>query len=99
MLKKHYTKTGRTCRVTFKVPVDSAPTSGLAVLGDWNGWSPECNPLKARKDGSFSTTISLTAGHSYCFRYRATEGHWLDEEGADRLAPNRFGGHDCVVTV
>ena len=68
MLKKNYSKTGRTCRVTFKLPAEvDADTS--AICGDFNAWDGSINPMKKLKDGSFSATISLGAGKSYRFRY------------------------------
>ena len=71
MLKKSYTKTGKICRVTFKLPADVGAETA-ALCGEFNGWNPAANPMKKLKDGSFSTTISLDVDHTYRFRY------WLD---------------------
>lgn len=124
MLKKNYSKTGRSCRVTFKLPpelrdaeaeateteanhagathtgaAEDTTAESISVLGDWNGWNADEHLLTPRKDGSFSTTLSLEAGKRYRFRYLTSQQHWLNDDHADELVPNRFGGHDCVIAV
>ena len=97
MLKKSYSKTGRSCRVTFKLPEVEAQKA--AVLGEFNEWSEEVHPMKKRKDGSFSVTLSLDAGQDYRFRYLLDEDRWVNDEAPDQLVMNRYGGQDCVITV
>lgn len=100
MLKKSYSKTGRACRVTFKITADNAPEAeAVAVLGDWNEWSPERHRLVRRKDGSLSTTISLEAGKRYRFRYLVDGNDWANDDQPDELIANRFGGLDGIVAV
>lgn len=102
MLKKNYSKTGRSCRVTFKLPPEMASeieAESAAVLGEWNAWQPDADPMTRRKDGSFSVTLSLDAGDEYRFRYLVDGERWLNDDEADRLERNRFGSQDCVITV
>lgn len=96
MLKKSYSKTGRACRVTFKMPADAET---VAVLGEFNAWDPEAHPMKKRKDGSFSTTVSLAAGREYRFRYLLDGERWANDSAPDSEAWNRFGTRDCVIAV
>ena len=98
MLKKTYSKTGKSCRVTFKL-MPETETEKVAVLGEWNAWSAENGEMKKRKDGSFSTTVSLDAGQEYRFRYLVDGERWLNDEEADDLVPNRFGTRDGVLSV
>ena len=100
MLKKSYTetKTGRTCRVTFKLPTEvHAKTAYL--LGDFNDWDPTVHPMNLLKDGSFSVTISLKPGSSYRFRYLLDGERWENDWAADNYQPNDYGGEDSVVEV
>ncbi|MEM9553040.1 MAG: isoamylase early set domain-containing protein [Acidobacteriota bacterium] len=97
MLKKSYSKTGKRCRVTFKVP--EAEAERIAVLGEFNAWDAGSHPLVRRKDGSFSTTISLEAGREYRFRYLVDGDEWRNDDAADALVPNRFGTQDCVLAL
>lgn len=98
MLKKSYTKTGRSCRVTFKIPT-TVEAQEAAILGEFNEWSAEANPMKKLKDGSFSATLSIEAGKEYRFRYLLDGERWINDEEPDSLVVNRFGGEDCVVAV
>ena len=98
MLKKNYSKSGSSCRVTFKVPAE-IEAERVAVLGEFNAWDSERHPLVKRKDGSHSLTLSLEAGQDYRFRYLADGERWMNDDSPDRLEYNRFGSRDCVITV
>ena len=98
MLKKNYTKSGGTCRVTFKVPAETE-AERIALLGEFNEWDAERHRMKKLKDGSHSVTISLEAGQEYRFRYLVDGDRWENDESPDRLVPNQFGTRDCLVTV
>ncbi len=98
MLKKSYSKTGKSCRVTFKTEI-LADTEQVAVLGDFNAWDPKIHCLKQRRNGSFSLTVSLDAGQDYRFRYLADGSTWSNDVEADQLVPNQFGSSDSLITV
>ena len=98
MLTKTYTKTRRSCRVTFDLPVHvQAQTAHLC--GEFNEWDKSTHPLKRKKDGSFSLTISLRPGASYRFRYLLDGERWENDWAADGYVPNEFGTEDSVVSV
>jgi len=98
MLKKSYSKTGAVCRVTFKYENEEKAESAV-LAGDFNGWSLLETPMKKLKDSSFSATISLPAGRSYCFRYVLDGGVWVNDAGADGFAPNEYGEANSVVVL
>ena len=98
MLKKNFTKTGRKCRVTFKLP-EEVHAERAFLCGDFNERNPAANPMKKLIDGSFSTTISLHAGKSYRFRYFLDEGRWENDREVGYYLPNEHGAEDSVVTV
>jgi 1,4-alpha-glucan branching enzyme len=98
MLRKYYSKTGGSCRVTFDVaPVDNPAT--VSLCGDFNDWSRDSTPMKQRKDGKFSTTISLRAGRTYRFKYLFDGGTWINDSDADGTVTNEFGTEDSLVKV
>lgn len=98
MLKKSYSKTGRACRVTFKfTPGEEA--ANAALLGEFNSWDPQAHPMTRRKDGSFSTTLSLDAGREYRFRYLVDGDKWDNDFESDNEVLNRFGSRDSVIAV
>ena len=98
MPKKNYSKSGSTCRVTFKLPAEVEAQSAH-LCGDFNEWDTSSHPMKRLKDGSFSLTVSLEPGREYRYRYLA-EGHlWENDWSADAYLPNQFGSEDSIVRV
>ena len=97
-MKKSYTKTGRSCRVTFELPAE-VNANTVALCGEFNDWDPTQHPMKRRKDGSFSLTISLKPGDEYRFRYLVDGERWENDWEADKYLPNEFGTEDSVVVV
>lgn len=98
MLIKHYTKTGKKCRVTFKYPNQEHAGSG-AVAGAFNGWSTTETPMKKLKDGSFSITVSLKAGYSYTFRYVLDNNIWVNDPEADEYVQNEYGESNSLLIL
>ena len=98
MVRRTATKTGSTARVTFEMPPGVASDS-VSLCGEFNGWEPPGTPLKRRKDGSFSVTVSLPAGRSYRYRYLIDGERWENDWAADAYAPNGFGSDDSVVAL
>jgi 1,4-alpha-glucan branching enzyme len=98
MLKKNYSKTGRYCRVTFRLPTD-VDADSAAVCGDFNEWSAEANPMKRLKDGGFSTTVSVPAGQQYRFRYLLDGERWENDWSADAYLANAHGSDDSILEV
>jgi len=96
-MKKEYTKTGRSCKVTFELSAGDAKQ--VALMGDFNDWNSTATLMKRRKDGSFSTTVSLKPGAEYKFRYLVDGETWLNDAEADKYVPNTFGTEDSVVAV
>ncbi len=98
MLKKSYSKTGGSCRVTFKLPAEVAAETA-ALCGDFNNWDANESPMKKLKDGSFSATVSLAPGSAYRFRYLLDGQRWENDWEADQYLPNSYGEEDSVVAV
>jgi 1,4-alpha-glucan branching enzyme len=98
MLKKNYSKSGDSCRVTFRLPADvSAET--VHLCGEFNEWSPTKHPMKKLKDGSFSVTVTLDVGQSYRFRYLLDNERWENDWDADAYVANQYGTEDSLITI
>ena len=96
MLKKSYSKTGRKCRVTFKLSAEvNAETAVLC--GEFNNWDQSANPMKKLKDGSFSATLSLDTGNRFRFRYLLDGSRWENDWEADAYLPNDHGTDDSIL--
>ena len=98
MLKKSYSKNGDSCRVTFDLTPEAKATSA-SLCGEFNDWKSTANKMKLRKDGRFSTTISLPAGQAYRFRYLLDDSRWENDWAADGYVPNGFGSEDSLIQV
>ena len=97
-MKKEYTKTRRSCRVTFELP-DTVEAQTAAVCGEFNDWDLAKHPMKRKKDGSFSRTISLKPGRRYRFRYLLDGERWENDWAADDYVSNEYGTQDSVISV
>lgn len=96
MLKKTPLASGKKVKVTFELPANGA--ASVSVVGDFNGWDKDANPLKARKkDGVFSASINLPVGQVYQFRYWIDNQRWENDWAADDYVPNGFGEDNSVL--
>lgn len=98
MLKKNYTKTRTSCRVTFKLPAD-VEAKTAALCGDFNAWDESADPMKRLKDGSFSVTVSIPTSQTYRFRYLLDGERWENDWEADGYAPNEYGSDDSILEL
>jgi 1,4-alpha-glucan branching enzyme len=98
MLTKEASKNGKTSRVTFELPAEAGAKSA-SLCGEFNQWDASENPMKRRKDGSFTAAITLKAGQSYRFRYLLDGERWENDWDADAYLANEFGSEDSVVQL
>lgn len=98
MLTKTWnSKTGR-YDVTFDLPAE-LDIEQAAVVGEFNDWSEEANPMSTDHDGRWHATIALEPNRSYRFRYHLGADRWENDWSADHYVGNDFGGADSVVVV
>jgi len=93
-IKKQYLKSKPVCKVTFSVPAEEAKT--VAVVGDFNNWSPKGSALKKLKNGTFKGTFDLPKESTYEFKY-IVDGNYINEAEADRYQWNEFAGAENSV--
>ena len=99
MIKKNYRDNSNTCRTTFRfVPEEGSENINKVELrGDFNNWAGA--EMQKRKNGSFSTTVSLEVGKSYQFRYLINGNQWTNDSEADSYIYGPFGGQNAVVDI
>lgn len=99
-IQKKFLKSKPVCKVTFKVLKKQANgAETVQVLGDFNSWSPETEPMKSLKNGSFTTTLDLEKGQEYQFRYLIDGKIWDNESEADKQVPSPFADAENSVLV
>jgi predicted flap endonuclease-1-like 5' DNA nuclease len=102
MIKKSFAKTGKVCKATFNLPKEAVENAKeVALLGDFNNWDLEQpTSMKKKKDGSFETTVELTPGREYQFRYLIDNARWENDWNADDYVPvPAFGIHNSLVVI
>ena len=57
-----------------------------SVVGDFNEWDPDADPMVRRSNGTFSAVVPLITGATYRFRYRSADGIWFNDDAADEEA-------------
>lgn len=88
-IKKQYLKNEPVCKLTFKVTKEQAQDAeSVKILGDFNGWNKDVEPMSKLKSGDFTQTLKLNTGSEYQFRYFINETVWSNEEEADKTVPN-----------
>ena len=53
--------------VTFELPAHF-PHVPLAVVGDFNQWTPTAHPITQASDGAYRVTVTLATGQRSAFR-------------------------------
>ncbi len=99
-IEKKSLKARPVCKVTFTLPKEAAPEAeSVCIMGEFNDWSRDANPMKRRKNGDFAVSLDLEKGRSYRFRYLIDGWKFENDWQADRYEPNPYGGEDSVVEV
>ena len=96
MVQKTYFKTKDYCKVKFTFSVENAET--VEILGLNSDWANSVI-LKKKKDGTFAGEVSLPKNSQHQFKYLINKAEWLNDEAADDLQPNEFGGLNCVIHI
>lgn len=94
MLKKCNLKNG--ARVTFILPAEEEVES-VYLVGDFNAWNPEANPLIRNRTGMWQATLDLEPNREYQFRYLVNQSIWRNDDAADGHASNPYGSDNSVV--
>lgn len=70
---------------------------GVAVCGEFNGWSPTATPMKRHDDGHWETTVALGPGR---YQYKLiVDGEWIVDPAAQKNVPNEHGSLNSVIEV
>jgi hypothetical protein len=81
-------------------PVEFAldvPARSVALVGDFNDWTPGATPLKEAEPGHWATVLPLEPGR-YQFTFIVDGERWVADPARPR-APDDFGEPTSVITV
>lgn len=69
----------------------------VSLVGEFNNWNPEADPMEKKDDGTWTTTKKLPAGNlEYKFWI---DGEWMPDPQNLRSCPNCFGTQNNIVKV
>ena len=98
MLKKNYSKTGSTCRVTFKLPAEVNAKKSF-LCGEFNDWDTTATPMvRGRSDANWKVTVELKVGERYGFRYLVDEGVNFTNAHYQHANTETIVGHTSLAT-
>ena len=99
-VQKEYLVDKDVCKVKFILPQEIANTTKKASLvGDFNDWDQNQNPMQKRRNGTRSVTVELPTGNEYQFRYLIDETRWENENEADKQVVSPFEDAENSVIV
>ena len=96
MVQKTYFKTKDYCKVKFSFKPENAEI--VEILGLNSDWENSI-VMSRKKDGTFTSEVSLPKNSQHEFKYRVNEELWLNEPEADSQSPNAFGGSNSVIVI
>ena len=96
MVQKTYYKTKDYCKVKFTISQENAET--VEILGLNSDWENSIIMSK-KKDGTFTSDVSLPKNSQHEFKYRVNGSQWINDPEADSQSPNGFGGINSVIIL
>ena len=76
----------------------SAPEAkAVSLVGNFNQWNTQANPMKKDRKGIWKATLSLEPGR-YEYRFLADDS-WENDPSCSYCVANEFGGQNCVRIV
>ena len=82
-------------KIKFEFPAPEAKE--VSLVGNFNQWNSQANPMKKDKKGIWKVTLSLGPGR-YEYRFIA-DGKWENDPSCSSCVTNAFGGENCVRIV
>lgn len=97
-VKKQFLKSRPACKVTFRLPKETAGDARTAhLVGDFNEWNETETPMKRLKTGDFTVTLDLEAGREYQYKFKMDGERWRNDPESESTAPSPFPGVDNSV--
>ena len=76
---------------------DPGATS-VAVVGDWNAWKPDAQPMMG-SDGVWRITLELPPGQDYQYQFLVNSTTWMADPSSPVKIPNGFGGVNSLLAT
>ena len=81
----------KTSRVMFRLPEIVVPDAKrVCIVGDFNKWDTNANPMQKMKNGDYTTSFNLESGGEYQFRYLIDKSKWINDRNADKYVKSPY---------
>ncbi len=70
----------------------------VALVGNFNNWDKEADPMQRRPDGTFEFVISLNPG-DYRYKFVLNGDAWTPDPANQQTQPDNMGGVNSVLRV
>lgn len=80
------------------VPDSPNSTSAISVVGDFNGWNKNADPLQRVADGRFVLSIPLAPGR-YAYKFVVNNEWYIFDPRAGEFAHDGYGGKNSLLIV
>lgn len=74
------------------------PVNKVALVGNFNNWDKDIDPMTRQEDGSFKFTIALNPGH-YHYKFVLDETEWIPDPGNPERVHDGLGGDNSILRV
>ena len=81
----------------IKFELSAPEAKDVSLVGNFNQWNTQANPMKKDKKGMWKATLPLETGR-YEYRFFA-DGNWENDPSCWCWVANEFGGQNCVRIV
>jgi diguanylate cyclase (GGDEF)-like protein len=76
-------------------PEKGAEVRNCAVVGSFNGWDPQADPMAPQEDGSFWAKVGLIPG-TYEYKF-VVNGQWVPDPSHNERISDGYWGHNSVL--
>jgi len=77
--------------------LDAPHAKHVSVVGDFNDWKPEKNPMKKDAKGIWKAILMIEPG-TYEYKFLVDHDWWTDP-AHDKTSVGPFGSHNSVIEV
>lgn len=99
-IAKQFLKSKPVAKVTFELPAEAVNGAKVvSLVGEFNDWDVNAQPLKKQKDGSFKATVELPVGAEYQYRFVIDGQTWENDWAADKYVPSPVSTEENSVVV
>lgn len=81
----------------IKFELSAPKAKEVSLVGNFNQWNTQANPMKKDKKGMWKATLFLETGR-YEYRFFA-DGNWENDPSCSSCVTNEFGVQNCVRIV